>query len=161
MVRSTVIHWLGSPMATLKTVTLGCKVNQYETEFVRQSLSTAGYRDAGEDEPADLCVVNTCTVTAEGDSKSRQVIRQLARRNPGTRIVVMGCYATRAPAEVAALPAVVEVVTDKRELPDLLGRFGVVDVPTGIAGLDGRQRAYVKVQDGCLLDCTFCIIPKV
>ena len=73
----------------------------------------------------------------------------------------MGCYATRAPDEVAALPAVVDVVTDKRELPDLLGRFGVVDVPTGIAGLDNRQRAYVKVQDGCLLNCSFCIIPSV
>src|SRR5262245_27071810 len=110
-------------MTTLRTVTLGCKVNQYETELVRQSLVGIGYRDAAEDEPAELCVVNTCTVTAEGDSKSRQVIRQLARRNPDTRIVVMGCYATRAPEEVAGLPAVAEVLTDKRELPDLLGRF--------------------------------------
>ena len=76
-------------MATLRTVTLGCKVNQYETEFVRQALTKAGYRDAADQESADLCVVNTCTVTAEGDSKSRQTIRQLARRNPGTRIVVM------------------------------------------------------------------------
>jgi threonylcarbamoyladenosine tRNA methylthiotransferase MtaB len=148
-------------MATLKTVTLGCKVNQYETEFVRQSLVSAGYRDAADEEPADVCIVNTCTVTAEGDSKSRQVIRQLARRNPGTRIVVMGCYATRAPQEVSALPAVAEVVTDKRELPDLLGRFGVVDIPTGISGFGQRQRAYVKVQDGCMLNCSFCIIPSV
>jgi threonylcarbamoyladenosine tRNA methylthiotransferase MtaB len=148
-------------MPTLRTATLGCKVNQYETQYLREGLQGIGYREAVEDEAADLCIVNTCTVTAEGDAKSRQVIRQLARRNPGTRIVVMGCYATRAPKEVAALPAVAEVLTDKRELPDLLGRFGVVDVPTGIAGLDGRQRAYVKVQDGCLLDCTFCIIPKV
>lgn len=148
-------------MPTLRTATLGCKVNQYETQFVREALHGIGYREASDQEPADLCVVNTCTVTAEGDAKSRQVIRQLARRNPGTRIVVMGCYATRAPADVAALPAVVEVLTDKRELPDLLGRFGVVDVPTGIAGLDNRQRAYVKVQDGCLLNCSFCIIPQV
>jgi threonylcarbamoyladenosine tRNA methylthiotransferase MtaB len=148
-------------MPTLRTATLGCKVNQYETQFVREGLQAIGYREAVEDESADLCIVNTCTVTAEGDAKSRQVIRRLARRNPGTRIVVMGCYATRAADEVAALPSVVEVVTDKRELPDLLGRFGVVDVPTGIEGLDGRQRAYVKVQDGCLLNCTFCIIPKV
>ena len=100
-------------------------------------------------------------MTAEGDSKSRQVIRQLARRNPGTRIVVMGCYATRAPEEVASLPSVVEVVTDKRELPDLLGRSGVIDVPTGISSFGNRQRAYVKVQDGCMLDCSFCIIPSV
>ena len=81
----------------LRTVTLGCKVNQYETEFVRQALVAGGYRDAEAGEQADLCVVNTCTVTHEGDSKSRQTIRQLAARNPGTRIVVMGCYATRAP----------------------------------------------------------------
>ncbi len=148
-------------MTTLRTVTLGCKVNQYETELVRQSLATAGYRDAGDDEAAELCVVNTCTVTAEGDSKSRQAIRQLARRNPGTRIVVMGCYATRAPAEVATLPSVVEVITDKRELPDWLGRWGVTDVPTGISTFGSRQRAYVKIQDGCLLRCSFCIIPAV
>ena len=102
-----------------------------------------------------MCIVNTCTVTHEGDSKSRQTIRQLAARNPGTRIVVMGCYATRAPDEVAALPGVAEVITDKRELPDLLGRFGVVDLPTGISTFANRQRAYVKVQDGCLLNCSF------
>jgi threonylcarbamoyladenosine tRNA methylthiotransferase MtaB len=73
----------------------------------------------------------------------------------------MGCYATRAPHEVAALPGVAEVITDKRELPDLLGRFGVVDLPTGISTYANRQRAYVKVQDGCLLQCSFCIIPQV
>ncbi|MCH7729588.1 MAG: tRNA (N(6)-L-threonylcarbamoyladenosine(37)-C(2))-methylthiotransferase MtaB, partial [Planctomycetes bacterium] len=145
----------------LKTVTLGCKVNQYETQYVREGLLGIGYQDARDDEIADLCVVNTCTVTAEGDKKSRQVIRQLSRRNPGTRIVVMGCYATRAPDEVAALPSVVEVVRDKRELPDLLGRFGVIDIPTGISGFGARHRAYVKVQDGCLLRCSFCIIPLV
>ena len=91
--------------ATLKTVTLGCKVNQYETEFVREGLAGVGFRDAAADEPADLCVVNTCTVTAEGDAKSRQAIRQLARENPAARIVVMGCYATRPPEEVARCPA--------------------------------------------------------
>src|SRR5262245_17316843 len=147
--------------ATLKTVTLGCKVNQYETEFVRQGLLGIGYCDATGEQPADLCIVNTCTVTAEGDSKSRQTIRRLARTNPGARIVVMGCYATRAPEEVAALPGVSEVITDKRELPDLLGRFGVVDVPTGISVFGSRQRAYIKVQDGCMLHCSFCIIPSV
>jgi threonylcarbamoyladenosine tRNA methylthiotransferase MtaB len=73
----------------------------------------------------------------------------------------MGCYATRAPDEVSQLPGVVEVVTDKRELPDLLGRHGVVDIPTGVSGLADRHRAYLKVQDGCLLRCSFCIIPKV
>ncbi len=146
--------------AKLKTVTLGCKVNQYETQFVREGLVQIGYEDAT-DEPADVCIVNTCTVTNEGDSKSRQVIRKMHRQNPDARIVVMGCYATRCPDEVKSLPGVEEVVTDKRELPDLLGRFGVVDLPTGISGLSGRSRAYVKVQDGCLLRCSYCIIPKV
>ena len=73
----------------------------------------------------------------------------------------MGCYATRAPDEIAQLPGVKEVITDKRELPDLLGRFGVIDIPTGISGLANRHRAYVKVQDGCLLRCSYCIIPQV
>ncbi len=148
-------------MAKLKTVTLGCKVNQYETEYVREGLLSLGYQDASHEEHADLCVVNTCTVTNEGDAKSRQVIRRLARDNPSARIVVMGCYATRAPDEVSSLPGVAEVVTDKRELPDLLGRFGVVDLPTGISGFGARHRAYVKVQDGCLLRCSYCIIPYV
>jgi len=147
--------------AKLKTITLGCKVNQYETQLVREGLQTVGYADAASDEAADLCVVNTCTVTAEGDSKSRQAIRRLARDNPDARIVVMGCYATRAPDEVAKLPGVVEVVTDKREIPDLLGRFGVIDIPTGISQFGSRHRAYVKVQDGCMLRCSFCIIPQV
>ena len=110
---------------------------------------------------ADVCIVNTCTVTNEGDAKSRQWIRRLARDNPDARIVVMGCYATRAPDEVAALPGVAEVVTDKRELPDLLGRFGVVDLPTGISQFGNRHRAYLKVQDGCLLRCSYCVIPQV
>jgi threonylcarbamoyladenosine tRNA methylthiotransferase MtaB len=145
----------------LKTVTLGCKVNQYETEYVRDGLLGIGFEDALDHELADLCIVNTCTVTAEGDSKSRQVIRRLARENPASKIVVMGCYATRAPHDVAGLPNVTEVVTDKRELPDLLGRFGVTDVPTGISGFGRRHRAYVKVQDGCMLRCSFCIIPYV
>jgi threonylcarbamoyladenosine tRNA methylthiotransferase MtaB len=148
-------------MPTLRTFTLGCKVNQYETELVRQGLASIGYRDAGSEERADLCVVNTCTVTHEGDAKSRQTIRRLAKRNPGARIVVMGCYATRAPQEVARLPGVSDVITDKRELPDWLGRFGPIDVPTGISTFASHQRAYIKVQDGCMLRCSFCIIPHV
>lgn len=149
------------PRPRLRAVTLGCKVNQYETEYLRQGLAELGYRDADEGELADLCLVNTCTVTAEGDAKSRQVIRQLARRNPGTQIVVMGCYATRAPEEVATLPGVVEVIRDKRELPDFLLRAGLREAPRGIGIFAGHTRAFVKVQDGCLLRCSFCIIPTV
>ncbi len=147
--------------AKLKTVTLGCKVNQYETQFVREGLLGIGYEDAGDNQLADLCIVNTCTITGEGDAKSRQIIRRLHRDNPDARIIVMGCYATREPEAVAALPGVAEVIKDKRELPDLLGRFGVIDIPNGISGLNNRHRAYVKVQDGCLLRCSYCIIPTV
>ncbi len=148
-------------MPILKTVTLGCKVNQYETEFVRQGLARLGYREAADGEPADLCVVNTCTVTSHGDAKSRKAIRQLARQNPRAEIIVMGCYATRAADEVAAMPGVVEVVTDKRQLPELLARLGLIDVPTGISSFGSRRRAYVKVQDGCRMQCSYCIIPLV
>jgi threonylcarbamoyladenosine tRNA methylthiotransferase MtaB len=145
----------------LRTLTLGCKVNQYETQLVKEALEQNGFREADEHESADLCVVNTCTVTSEGDAKSRKIIRQLSRKNPGTRTIVMGCYATRDPQAVSRLPGVFEVVTDKRELPDVFDRLGVVDIPTGISHFDGRKRAYVKVQDGCILKCTYCIIPQV
>lgn len=145
----------------LKTYTLGCKVNQYETELAREGLTRAGYESATADQRADLCLINTCTVTSEGDAKSRQIIRRMARQNPDAKLVVMGCYATRAPEDIRQLPNVAEVVTDKRELPDLLGRFGVIDFPTGLSHFSNRHRAYVKVQDGCLLRCSYCIIPQV
>ena len=150
-----------SQLRTCRLVTLGCKVNQYETQLVREALLQSGYREADDDESADLCVVNTCTVTNTGDSKSRQVIRQLSRQNPGTKTIVMGCYATRDPQAVSELPNVIEVVTDKRELPDVLGRFGIVDMPNGISEFEGHQRAFVKIQDGCILKCSYCIIPTV
>jgi threonylcarbamoyladenosine tRNA methylthiotransferase MtaB len=150
-----------STTRTCRLVTLGCKVNQYETQLVKEALVQNGYREAADGETADLCVVNTCTVTNEGDAKSRKEIRRLAKHNPGTRTLVMGCYATRDPRTVARLPGVFEVVTDKRELPDILARQGIIDIPRGISHFDGRKRAYVKIQDGCLLRCTYCIIPKV
>jgi threonylcarbamoyladenosine tRNA methylthiotransferase MtaB len=146
---------------TCRLVTLGCKVNQYETQLVKEGLERHGFREAAEDEPAELCVVNTCTVTGEADSKARQVIRQLAKRNPDTRTVVFGCYAAREPETLEKLPGVVAVVPDNRELPDVMQRFGVFDWPTGISRFDGHRRAFVKVQDGCILNCTYCIIPQV
>lgn len=157
---------MSSAAPTVRLETLGCKVNQYETQLVKETLLKGGYREAGDGEHADLCVVNTCTVTNEGDAKSRKLIRSLAKRNPDTKTIVMGCYATRDPEAVAALPSVAEVVTDKRELPDLMQRPGVLhtgplDVPSGITEFDGRHRAYVKVQDGCILRCSYCIIPTV
>jgi threonylcarbamoyladenosine tRNA methylthiotransferase MtaB len=148
-------------MPTLATYTLGCKVNQYETEYLREGFRRLGYREAADGEPIDLCVVNTCTVTAEGDAKSRKMIRQLARRHPAAEIIVTGCYATRAADELAALPGVAEVVADKRALPDLLARRGLIDVHAGISRFGRRHRAYVKVQDGCRAGCAYCVIPLV
>ena len=152
----------------LKTATLGCKVNQYETQFVREALGRIGYRNAAPGESADLVVVNTCTVTAESDLKSRKLIRRLAKLNPQAEIVVMGCYATRSATsattsadEIRQLPQVVEVITDKRDIPAFLQRRGVIDIPDGIASFGLRHRAYVKVQDGCRVGCSYCIIPKV
>jgi threonylcarbamoyladenosine tRNA methylthiotransferase MtaB len=149
------------PGRTCRLVTMGCKVNQYETQLVKEALEQGGLREAGPHEPADLCVVNTCTVTSEADSKARQIIRQLAKQQPGAQTVVFGCYAAREPETLARLPGVIAVVGDNRELPDVLGRFGVAHWPTGISRFDGHRRAFVKVQDGCILNCTYCIIPQV
>jgi threonylcarbamoyladenosine tRNA methylthiotransferase MtaB len=146
---------------TCRLVTLGCKVNQYDTQLVKEMLEASGFREAKASEPAQVCVVNTCTVTAEADAKARQIIRQLARSNPGTALVVMGCYATRDPEALRRLPRVARVITDKQKLAEEFQDFGVRAVPRGIRRFDGHQRAFVKVQDGCILNCTFCIIPSV
>lgn len=148
-------------MPTLRTVTLGCKVNQYETEYLRQGFLRLGYQDAEEGEPADLCIFNTCTVTAQADSECRKILRRLARENPHAEIIVMGCFATKAAEEIRSLPGVSEVLTDKRQMGDLLARRGLVDIPTGISGFAKRHRAYVKIQDGCIFPCSYCIIPRV
>ena len=143
----------------LKTVTLGCKVNQYETEYVRQGFQRLGYREAAEGEPADLCIVNTCTVTAESEAKSRKTIRRLARAHPGGRDHRHGLLCHAGAEEVAALPGVVEVVADKRELPQLLARRGLVDVPdrhlplrTAAAGRMSRCRTAA----GCSVAIASC-----
>jgi threonylcarbamoyladenosine tRNA methylthiotransferase MtaB len=146
---------------TCRLVTLGCKVNQYETQYVKETLEANGFVEAAGGQAPDLCVVNTCTVTHEGDAKSRQTVRRLHQAHPGAAIVVMGCYATRDPDAVGRLPGVVKVVTDKQRLVEELAPFGVTAAPAGIARFDDHQRAFVKVQDGCLLNCSYCIIPHV
>ena len=146
---------------TCRLVTLGCKVNQYETQYVKETLEANGYVEAAEGQHADLCIVNTCTVTAEGDAKSRQAVRRLHQQQPRAGIVVMGCYATRDPGAVGRLPGVVKIVTDKSRIVEELAPFGVVQAIPGITRFDDHQRAFVKVQDGCLLNCSYCIIPHV
>lgn len=149
------------PPRTCRLLTLGCKVNQYETQYVKELLEANGYREAPADESADLCIVNTCTVTHEADAKGRQLIRRLAEANPGAALIVMGCYATREPKTVARLPGVVKVITDKGRLAEELRPFGVTRTLPGISRFDGHRRAFIKVQDGCLLTCSYCIIPRV
>lgn len=146
---------------TCRLVTLGCKVNQYETQYVREMLQQNGYVEAQPGESSELCVVNTCTVTSEADAQGRQLIRRLHRQDPPAKLVVMGCYATREPETVAKLPGVSQVITDKGQLFEEFRRHGVEHAPLGITRFDNHQRAFVKVQDGCLLNCTYCIIPSV
>jgi threonylcarbamoyladenosine tRNA methylthiotransferase MtaB len=152
-------------MPVFKIVTLGCKVNQYESQYVREGFARLGYLEDGEDDdeaaPVDLILVNTCTVTAESEAKGRKLIRRLAKRHPQAEIVVLGCYAARAGEEAAKLPGVSEVVGDKRELPEFLKRRGLEFVPDGISHFEGRHRAWVKVQDGCRQHCSYCIVPLV
>jgi len=114
-------------MPTLRTVTLGCKVNQYETEYLREGFLRLGYRDAEDGEPANLCIFNTCTVTSQADSECRKILRRLARENPQAEIIVMGCFATKAPQEIRSLPGVSEVLTNKRQMRELLARRGLVE----------------------------------
>lgn len=149
------------PGRCLRIVTLGCKVNQYESQWVKEAFESAGWTEAREGEAVNLCLVNTCTVTQEGDAKSRQTIRRLHHDHPEAAIVVLGCYATRDPDTVSRLPGVRHVITDKTRLAEELEPYGVQSLPLGISRFDDHQRAFVKVQDGCLLNCSFCIIPKV
>src|SRR5437588_2116926 len=121
---------------TCRLLTLGCKVNQYETQYVKEILEANGYREAAADQPADLCIINTCTVTHEADAKGRQLIRRLAQTNPKAAIVVMGCFATRDPEAVARLPGVTKVITDKERLAEELRPFGVTRPVPGISRFD-------------------------
>jgi threonylcarbamoyladenosine tRNA methylthiotransferase MtaB len=146
---------------TCRFVTLGCKANQYDTQLVREAVHDAGYREAASGESADVCIVNTCTVTDHADADGRYEIRRLQRQNPNARIVVMGCYASRAPDELRRLPGVSVVVEHPDRLAERLRQIGVERLPRGISKFAGHHRAFVKVQDGCVLNCTFCIIPQV
>ena len=149
-----------------KTATLGCKVNQYETEWLRSAFLLNGWEDADDpdanvpDDDVDLVLVNTCSVTAESDAKSRKLIARFAKACPHAEIVVVGCYAASDPERVAALPNVSEVVPDKRRLPEFLRGRGLERIPRGVGRLAERQRAYVKIQDGCRVGCAYCVIPS-
>ncbi|MBS0653149.1 MAG: tRNA (N(6)-L-threonylcarbamoyladenosine(37)-C(2))-methylthiotransferase MtaB, partial [Verrucomicrobia bacterium] len=145
-----------------KVVTLGCRTNQYESQAYADQLVRLGYTQAEEGEPAEICIVNTCTVTESADSSSRYQIRHLARENPGSKLVVTGCLAERLPQEIQAMPEVSLVVSNK-DKEDLLSQvFPGEDIPEfTIDHFAAHTRAFVKVQDGCNSFCTYCIIPYV
>lgn len=144
------------------TYTFGCKVNQYETELLRHRM--AGPADILVRNPAeaDLCLINTCSVTSFADKEARQMIRKVLRSNATARTIVTGCYATRAPEEVRKISPRIELYTnaEKAELPSCVG-FEVADRPLGIHQFAGRTRAFLKIQDGCRAPCNYCIIPTV
>lgn len=145
-----------------RVVTLGCRTNQYESQAYKDQLGAVGYREAQPGEVADLCIVNSCTVTESADRRSRQEIRQLAKNNPGTRLVVTGCMAESAKDTVKDMPGVSLVVPnlEKESLVEQL--LPEEDVPEfAIRRFEAHTRAFVKVQDGCNSFCSYCIIPYV
>ncbi len=157
--------------------TLGCKVNQYESQAMQSILEGEGHTAVPFEKAADLFIINTCSVTAVSDKKSRQVIRRVRRLNPDAVIGVCGCYAQAKPEQVAALEVDVVSGTGNKQaflqevqqevrrrqpwvsVDDALHRTDFEVLPAG--GLEGRTRAMLKVQDGCRNFCTYCIIPYV
>jgi len=145
-----------------KVVTLGCRTNQYESQAYADQLRSMGYTQVEEGDEADLCIVNTCTVTESADSSSRHQIRSLSRQNPSARIVVTGCLAERAPEELVHLPGVDLVVSNKDKENLLNLALPEEEIPEfEIQQFEAHTRAFVKVQDGCNSFCTYCIIPYV
>jgi threonylcarbamoyladenosine tRNA methylthiotransferase MtaB len=145
-----------------KVVTLGCRTNQYESQAYADQLEGMGFAAAAENEVADICIVNTCTVTESADSHSRHQIRQLAKQNPGTKLVVTGCFAERQPDAVIQIGGVTHVVPNKKKEALLEQVFPDEEIPEfSIKRFEAHTRAFVKVQDGCNSFCTYCIIPYV
>jgi threonylcarbamoyladenosine tRNA methylthiotransferase MtaB len=146
-------------------ITFGCRVNQADSLRIEEELLARGEQPAAPGQ-ADLIVVNTCSVTASADQGARQTIRRVARDNPGSRIVVTGCYATRCEDDVAALPNVVRIVRnhDKERLVEGLPERSMWgDGPCGAPlepGIGGRTAFTLRVQTGCNEPCAYCIIPS-
>ena len=157
--------------------TLGCKVNQFETQAMEERLQRDGHLPAAPGEPADAVIVNTCAVTAESGRKSRQMIRRLHEENPDAVVAVCGCYAQLSPEENAEIGASVIFGTGDRmafveaveravasgeavrQIDRPFSRKTIELLPAG--AVSGRTRAMLKIQDGCRNFCTYCIIPYV
>lgn len=160
----------------VRFLTLGCKVNQYETEAMLETLRGQGFTPAGEGEQADVLVVNSCTVTAESDRKARQALRRLRRQDPGAVTVLTGCWPQAFPAEARKLSEADIILGNARrgELGDRILEYlstkqRIVDIaphgknegfePMSVKGLRGHTRAFLKIEDGCERYCAYCIIP--
>ncbi len=157
--------------------TFGCRLNQYDTEAIRTLVNEGcDFETVSAREAADVYVVNTCSVTARADASARKAIRRIAADHPAARIVVTGCYAQRAPGELAVLPGVALVIgaADRSRVAELIDHLedgpplvavspiatakSFLDVP--ITEMTEHSRAFVKVQEGCNESCTFCIVPQ-
>ncbi len=146
-----------------KVITLGCRINAYESEVIKEKLSHLD----------NVIIINTCAVTGEAERQCRQTIRKLAKENPSSRIIVTGCAAQIAPQKFAAIPEVdlvlgnkekaeierylSEPLTEKTIVGDIFAYDGHDDYL--ITGFEGRQRAFVQIQHGCNHRCTYCIVP--
>ena len=155
--------------------TLGCKVNQYETQAMETLLCQRGHHPVAEGEIADAVIINTCAVTAESGRKSRQAVRHLAAAHPGAAVIVCGCWSQISPEEAkeigadvvfgsgekhALVDAVEQAVSEKQEalcVDDPFKRMQFEELPAGAVA--GRTRAMLKIEDGCLNFCTYCVIP--
>jgi threonylcarbamoyladenosine tRNA methylthiotransferase MtaB len=165
-------------MSYFQVVTFGCKVNQYESAAMAQTLEGLGFVSRPPRSAPDLVLVNTCTVTARADQQARQAIRRLARQYPGAQLWVTGCYAQRSPETIASLPGVTRVFgnQEKASLAEMVttGRanpgpqvqmqgFGPQEPfhASQVNQFPGHTRAWLKVQDGCSHACSYCIVPSV
>jgi len=144
--------------------TVGCKLNQAETQLLARQLARAGYRLVAPEDGADVYVLNTCTVTRVADGKCRRLLKSARRRNPGALVVAIGCYVERDRQELAQIKGV-DLVLDNSQKMDLLPRLeqsGRLLRPGAVSShADFRTRAFIKVQDGCNNFCSYCIVPMV
>lgn len=155
--------------------THGCRLNQSETEIIKQQLQQEGYQLTPFGEATDLAIINTCTVTREAEAKCRQSIRKIIRNNPAAFVAVIGCYSQTGAATIAEIEGVDLIIGNqekmhvldyveygKNERPLILReRIDSSDFSIKFVGdLPSTLRANLKVQDGCDFGCAFCIIPK-
>jgi threonylcarbamoyladenosine tRNA methylthiotransferase MtaB len=154
-----------SKAPTVALDTVGCKLNQAETQLFARQFAERGYRLVPADDGADVYVLNTCTVTHVADGKCRRLLNQARRGNPDALVVAVGCYVERARQDLARLEGV-DLVLDNSQKVELVSRLeqsGYLSRPAAVSSTKAnlRTRAFIKVQDGCNNFCSFCIVPLV